>query len=190
MFEERSKQSSNVSIYQLDKNVSLGECLNFGITRARYPYIAKMDDDDYYSPYYLMEAYQEMKRTKTHIIGKSSIYTYFQDDQLLCEYNKGFENIYLNSNHVLIGATLVVDKVVFEEIEFPQVNLGEDLGFQRLCKLSGLSLYSTSKYNYAYIRYNGNGHHTSDSSNHRLRRKCKIVTMTDNYKLFVDKEFN
>ncbi|KGM46290.1 glycosyl transferase family 2, partial [Neobacillus niacini] len=45
-----------VTIYQLPQNYTLGECLNYGIEKAKYDVIAKFDDDDYYGPEYLTEA--------------------------------------------------------------------------------------------------------------------------------------
>ncbi|GAA3329493.1 hypothetical protein GCM10020331_077780 [Ectobacillus funiculus] len=60
----------DVTIYQLPQHVTLGECYNFAIPKARYDYIAKMDDDDYYSPYYLSEAMKGFEVSGASVVGK------------------------------------------------------------------------------------------------------------------------
>src|SRR5690606_27104414 len=154
-----AKQYDNISIYQVHEKVTLGECLNLGMRKAKYAYIAKFDDDDYYSPFYLQEAYDAIKLTNAKVIGKCSIYIYFLNERVLCEYNQKYENTYLDSYRVLQGSTLVIHKEIFTKFEFPHVNIGEDLRFQQLCKKKGISLYSTSKFNYMYVRYENKGHH-------------------------------
>lgn len=188
-FDVKGKRYPNVSILQFDEKVTLGECLNLGIKKAKYSYIAKFDDDDYYSPFYLQEAYHAIKLTSAKVIGKYSIYIYFLKDRLLCEYYKKYQNIFLQSNDVLQGATLVINKEILTKLEFPHVNIGEDLGFQQLCKKSGISLYSTSKYNYTYIRYEQKGHHSSDVTSSRLKRRCKHIFQTNDFQPYVDREF-
>jgi glycosyltransferase involved in cell wall biosynthesis len=47
-----AKKFNNVRIYKIP-GATLGACLNFGITKARYSFIAKFDDDDYYASKYL-----------------------------------------------------------------------------------------------------------------------------------------
>ncbi len=63
MEETLLKVNDNVSIYQLPEEKTLGECLNFGIEMAQYDIVAKLDDDDYYSPYYLTEAMEVFTTT-------------------------------------------------------------------------------------------------------------------------------
>ncbi len=83
MWKERSKGNENVSIYQLPEEKTLGECLNFGIEKARYNIVAKFDDDDYYSPYYLTEAMQIFLTTDAQVVGKGKAFMYFEKEKLL-----------------------------------------------------------------------------------------------------------
>src|SRR5690606_25376189 len=53
-YKKIAAQYKNVHLYQLPSRCTLGHCLNFASARARYPYIAKMDDDEYYAPNYLV----------------------------------------------------------------------------------------------------------------------------------------
>ena len=74
---KRSKDNENVTIYQLPEEKTLGECLNFGIEKARYNIVAKFDDDDYYSPYYLTEAMRIFLTTDAQVSWKrKSLYVF------------------------------------------------------------------------------------------------------------------
>lgn len=46
---KKARKHSNVSVYQI-KNRIIGHCYNFAVTKAKYAYISKFDDDDYYGP--------------------------------------------------------------------------------------------------------------------------------------------
>lgn len=192
-WKERASRTTNVSIYRLKEAVTLGACLNFGIKKAKFEYIAKFDDDDYYSPYYLMEAMNTFDITGASIVGKSSIFIYFESIRGLALYNPDCEHKFthlekVKSNQVIIGATLVFKKEIGEIVKFPEINLGEDTEFQRKCIEKGLTIYSTSKYNYTYIRYQYTPHHTSRSSEKRLLKKSEFVVTTGNFKQLVTKK--
>jgi glycosyltransferase involved in cell wall biosynthesis len=64
-FQKIASVYPNVSVYQVPERLSLGQCLNCGIARAKHPLIAKFDDDDYYSPYYLREQVKALIRTES-----------------------------------------------------------------------------------------------------------------------------
>ncbi|RKD24597.1 hypothetical protein BEP19_09475 [Ammoniphilus oxalaticus] len=40
VWEARARRSSNVTVFQLPESMTLGECLNFGVEQAKYPYVA------------------------------------------------------------------------------------------------------------------------------------------------------
>lgn len=98
-------QSHTIRIYQVPEHISLGNCLNYGASLAKYPIIAKFDDDDYYSPYYIAESIKTMQRTNFDIVGKRAHYMYLHSGRtlLLRYYNK--ENSYVL---LVQGATLVI----------------------------------------------------------------------------------
>ncbi|WP_156290532.1 glycosyltransferase [Oceanobacillus salinisoli] len=186
IYEKKISELENVTVYKLSEKLTLGECLNYAVEKAKYDYIAKFDDDDYYGPYYLVEAFKELTITNSPVIGKSSIYIYFHNQKILGKYNSRLENRYLNEREFLMGSTFVFKKGILEKIKFPHVNLGEDVQFQQLCKSKGIPLYSTSRMNYVYIRYDSPNHHTSDSSNNRLLRKCIELIHTNEFSVYVD----
>jgi glycosyltransferase involved in cell wall biosynthesis len=175
--------------------VSLGECLNHGLERACYPFVAKMDDDDYYGPDYLAEAYTALMETGADLVGKSSFYIYFEGSREVCLYNPGFERRWITSGaggpnqyrttYFMSGATLVFRKDI--GISFPHLNKGEDSSFQRLCYENGAKMYSLSIEHYAYIRYDGSGHHHSDVSDNQLRRRSKLIGRAESVEGFFQK---
>ncbi|WP_066258964.1 glycosyltransferase family 2 protein [Neobacillus drentensis] len=174
------------------EEVSLGTCLNQGVSEAKYDFVTKMDDDDYYGPEYLNEAYGTLVRTGADMVGKSSFYIYFKKSHELRLYNPNRENRWIvnngpyKSSYFLSGATLAFKKKILEKICFPDVNVGEDSGFQRLCFEKGLKLYSLSKEHYAYIRYPHQWHHHSDAKEQFLRRQSHFIAHPPSVEKFFD----
>lgn len=151
----KAKEFSNVSIFQVDEKKSLGYCLNFGISKSSYNIIAKMDDDDYYGPNYLLQAVKALKYAD--VVGKYCTYVYFEDSNTLAIRNPKRENRYV---YRLEGPTLVFRKKVFNKIQFHDKSLGEDIQFCRDCLKNGIKLYATDKNNYVYIRHSSKDKHT------------------------------
>ncbi|MDR6225674.1 glycosyltransferase [Desmospora profundinema] len=165
-YRETAKKYRNVSIYRLPENVTLGECLNFGVKRSRYGYIAKFDDDDFYSPFYLTDYMQISKTTYADIIGKRTHYVWLQGPRVLILRQ-------VRSPSLLPGATLFIKKQVFNKVRFPNRNVGEDDQFCRDCKAKGFKLVSAGKHHFVAVRRKHSQNHTwiiSDkellSSNH------------------------
>lgn len=182
-WEIRACFSQNVYIYKLPEHFTLGECLNFGIRKAKYHVIAKFDDDDYYSPNYLTSSIQTLNKTSADIIGKRTIYMYFEEEKILALHKPGKENKFVN--HGLKGATLIFKKEICKKIWFPKLNLGEDTYFIRQCLKSKLKVYSTDKHNYVCLRTSKKNHHTWNINNNILLKKSTIVCLTDNYKTLI-----
>lgn len=83
LYQKRVRNLANVHVYQVPESISLGQSLNAGITKTRFSLIAKFDDDDYYSPYYLTEQVRELRRTKSDIVGKHSCLVYLDASKTL-----------------------------------------------------------------------------------------------------------
>jgi glycosyltransferase involved in cell wall biosynthesis len=179
----RAKDFQDVSIYQLHEELTLGECLNFGIEKAKYDTIAKFDDDDYYAPNYLAHSMEYFNKTNADLIGKRTIYMYFEDEKILAINKPGKENKFVNQG--LKGATLLFKKVIIKKVWFPKLNLGEDTFFIRLCIKNRFKVYSTDKDNYVCLRTSKKDHHTWNINNEYLLKKSSIVCRTDDYKPFV-----
>lgn len=182
----RANFSQNVSVYQLQEERTLGECLNFGIEKAKYDFIAKFDDDDYYAPNYLAQSMKFFNRTDADLVGKRTVYMYFEDEKILAIHKPGRENKYVKQG--LKGATLIFKKEVSKKVVFPKLNLGEDTLFIRQCVKKGFKVFSVDRNNYVCLRTSKKNHHTWDTNNGILLRKSSIVCKTDDYKPFVNGE--
>jgi len=50
-YRQKVQGYKNISIYKVPESVALGACLNYAVSKTKYHFIAKFDDDDYYLPY-------------------------------------------------------------------------------------------------------------------------------------------
>ncbi|MGD8189253.1 glycosyltransferase [Brevibacillus ginsengisoli] len=168
----------DVSVFQLESSISLGRCLNFGVEKSKYPYIAKFDDDDFYSPYYLRSSIRAFNRTKADIVGKRSYYTFFEEDKAL--YIR-FPNRERSYQKRVAGATIMFKKKVFKQVSFRDVTLGEDYHFLNDCRRKGFKIYSTNRYNYVSIRRSDPSYHTWIPTKEYIRGTGKFVAYTDDF---------
>lgn len=181
-WKRKAKEYHNVSVYQLPEDLTLGECLNFGTEKARYPYVAKFDDDDYYAPGYLAQAMEAFKKTDAVLVGKRSVYTYFQKEKVLVTSHRSFENQYIKK--VMRGGTIVFDKSIFPQIQFPAKNISEDVGIQRQCVEHGFKMYATDRNNYVYMRH-ADETHTSHKKNQDIIHNNKFIAQTDLFQKYI-----
>lgn len=178
----RTSAHRDIKIFQLDEQVSLGECLNFAVEQSQYEIIARFDDDDYYAPGYLSNAVNRLRTLKVEVLGKGCRYVYFMESRILALIAPYLENCPTES---LGGATIMAKKSVFDKIKFPPLNLGEDTGFLHSCALAGITTYSADRYNYAVIRHNPLYDHTWQVDHDTLLNTAQFVAVTDDYKSVV-----
>ncbi len=174
------KKLNNVNLYTTDSNNSLGKCLNFAISKSKYPIISKFDDDDYYSPNYLKNMVETLHYANAEIIGKACIYVYFYDKKTMAIKSPNMENKYVKRVH---GSTLVFKRHILKNVKFKDKTLGEDMEFCKDCIKRGYKIYSNNKADYIYIRRNSL-FHTWKIDNQYILNKCKIIGEIENYKDF------
>ncbi|WP_044642013.1 glycosyltransferase [Risungbinella massiliensis] len=169
---EAAKPYKNVRIYRLPDNVSLGACLNYGVKRSRFGYIAKFDDDDYYAPDYLGDSMRTMLKTNADIVGKRAHYMYLQSKKLLL---LRYSDLEQRPVHMVQGATLLVKRQVFQQISFPNQTGGECIRFCTASLARGFRIYAGSKLHFIAIRRNNSRHHTWIVSDKQLTRNAKVL---------------
>jgi cellulose synthase/poly-beta-1,6-N-acetylglucosamine synthase-like glycosyltransferase len=179
-WEEKANQYSNVSVFQLPDKVTLGECLNFAVFQAKYEIIAKFDDDDYYSPFYIAQAIQVFIDNDADIVGKTRLFTYFKKSRRL-----GIRK----SINPIGGGTIMFRKQVFKSIKFPARNTGEDTIFLKRARKNNLKICSSDKYNYCYIR-SSPINHTWKVKEKRLLKNCSNLIYTDDFEPLIIREHN
>ncbi|WCK56530.1 glycosyltransferase family A protein [Aneurinibacillus sp. Ricciae_BoGa-3] len=182
---KEANRSKSVSVYQLPEKFTLGECLNYGIKKARYKFIAKFDDDDYYAPFYLSRSMRAFKKTSASVVAKKSVYMYFIKQKTLAIHMPGHENKFVKGG--VKGATLIFKKKVCKKIKFPQKNLGEDAFFIKKCIQKKYKIYAGDRYNYVCLRRPNISSHTWHATNKSLVKKCSMVCKTNNYQRLITK---
>lgn len=176
---QRAKKDQNIRIFRIDESKNLGACLNFGVSKANYNYIAKFDDDDYYSPHYIPEAMRLFNRSDADVVGKRSCFFYFPHRKMLL-----LRKPFVISNKRcdrLAGATIMFRKRVFQDVQFStEVQQGSDVRFVKGCLEKGYRVFSTSPYNFAALRRANRHTHTWKITDHELlaSKSAKIIRTT------------
>lgn len=181
VFQKIASAYPNVSVYQVPERLSLGQCLNCGIARAKHPLIAKFDDDDHYSPYYLREQVKALMRTRSFVVGKHACLVYLAASHRLIirsplERHKRVDFVQ--------GGTILFRREVLKQVRFDDISLGEDVRFLRTCGRKGYAIYATSPYNYVYIRRKNKSTHTWQVNDRYYLRNSKPVAVTKDYRTF------
>jgi glycosyltransferase involved in cell wall biosynthesis len=174
----------NIKVYKVPEKFSLGRCLNLGIGRAKYPIIAKFDDDDYYAPNYLMEQVGALHRTGAGIVGKAAHLKFFEGKRLLVIVKPS--NKYKFVKYVA-GGTLLFKRKLQQRIRFASLTVGEDVNFMRRSRAMGYKLYATSPYNFVGIRRKDKRSHTWKASDKKVMKGSRFVARTINYRKWADR---
>lgn len=175
-----------VTIYQVPERISLGQCLNCGITQAKYPLITKFDHDDYYSPFYLKEQVKALRHTKSSVLGKHTCLVFLSASNRLIIRSPREKNKCVK---FVQGGTIMFRRKVLKKVRFPDLSLGEDVKFLRDCSKKGYTIYATSPYNYVYIRRKNKKTHTWQVGDHVFLNGSQPVAKTRQFKRFAAKVF-
>lgn len=181
----KAKDLKEVRIFQLDESCTLGECLNFGIEQSKYNYVSKMDDDDYYGSNYLLDLMNVFKYTDAQLIGKTSRFIYFEDNNTLSIREPNHENRYVSRR--IGGGTLTFEKEIFEKVKFRSIKShGTDAYFLKDCSDTKIKMFSADKYNYVYMKHKNLDEHTWKISMEKIMKyPIKQVLITTNFIPFV-----
>lgn len=187
-WKNEAKKYKNVSVYQVPEQYQLGQCLNYGISKAKYDILAKFDDDDYYASHYLKESMDVINNNpKISVVGKNASYIYFKEQKALMLFRGGGENKY--RRHVK-GGTLVFRRSVWKRVKFNEKRVhGSDVDFLKRCKKKGYRIYSVSKYNYVCVRRTDISSHTQKTSPEVYMARCKPVALTNDFIPLITKSF-
>jgi glycosyltransferase involved in cell wall biosynthesis len=175
----------NVSVYQVPERVSLGQCLNCGICRTKHPLIAKFDDDDFYSPYYLREQVKALQKTRSPVLGKHACFVYLAASKKLVIRSPQERNKFAG---FVQGGTIMFRRNILKRVRFSDLSLGEDVKFLRDCTRKGYRIYATSPYNYVYIRRKNKRNHTWKVSDRRFLTDSRPVAVTNRFRRYAVRE--
>lgn len=177
-----ARKYQQVTVFRLPENDTLGKCLNFGVDKAKYKYIAKLDDDDYYGPKYLDESFETMHNMDAAVVGKRTCFMYLIKKKEVRLRFPGKENCEVN---ILQGATIFTTKKLLQKLPFPNKNLGECLDFLQRCEKHGFKICASSRYNYAILRKSSK-FHTWRPTKEYLYVTSERVAFTEDYRKYVN----
>ena len=160
-------------LLRTDAAHSLGESLNRARAVARGELWTKLDDDDHYGAAYLADQVAALRQSGAALVGKGTYFTYLEGEDALYLAPHAAENSF--SERFIHGGTILADRRAVEEIDFLPVRRGTDSLFLQQCKLLGHRIYSSDRFNFAYMRYKAEGHHTYDVNDRELRRTYVFV---------------
>ena len=176
---EEARKHPSVTVYRVDEKEGLGTCLNFAVDKARFEYIAKFDDDDYYASAYLEDLMIAFDYSGADIVGKCAHYVYFEKDNTLAIRFPDREHCFTKK---VTGGTMVIKRSVFKKVRFDsKKGLGSDTRFQQECLQKGLRIYSADRFNLAGIRRLSPTTHTWQASDDEILLAGQIVCYTKDY---------
>ncbi|MDR7870055.1 MAG: glycosyltransferase [Tissierellaceae bacterium] len=182
IWKEKIRQYDDIRIFRLDKSVSLGECLNYGVSKTKYDIISKFDDDDYYGPNYLVDSVNAFKYTDASIVGKYSVYYNLEGyDSLVLRFPNN-ENRYIK---YVSGSTLTFKKEVYKDVKFKDINRSEDTNFINESISKGYKVYSTDRFNHIINRRKNLSSHTWKISESEILKTSKKIKGVEDYKRFI-----
>ena len=161
----------NLKVLHSPAETSLGECLNALIQASTGDVIAKFDDDDYYFENYVRDQLNILRITKADLVGKSSIYFYLRDKNLMALRWPDKSHMWTD---FVAGATLFGWKSTFTEIPFRALRSGEDSQFLHDAKAKNCNIYSSDAFNYIAVR--GADGHTWQISDWEILGYSRAVT--------------
>lgn len=142
----------NVGVLSADAAAPLGECLNLCFRAAEGDIAAKMDDDDYYGPNYLLDQANSLMFSGADLVGKQCHYMYFRSSGATVVRFAEREHTFTS---MVMGPTLVAPRQTFLDHPFEPVARGEDTALLRRLAAADGSIYSADRFNYWQMRSGG-----------------------------------
>ena len=174
-----TQKYKNVSVYKIPEKESLGRCLNYAVSKTKYPFISKFDDDDFYSPFYLTGQMKALYRSNADVVGKRAYLAYLEARKMLILRFPKQQNKFVR---FIAGGTILFRRRVFDHVRFPHVSLGEDVSFLSRCRAKGYRIYASNPYNYVQIRRKNKKTHTWKGSDNYLLKGGHIIVKTDQFR--------
>jgi len=143
----------DMRILPLPSDVSLGECYNRIVRETSSAVLAKMDDDDDYGPYYLLEQLTAMDYSAADVVGKQSHYVRLDRTENILLYAPNHDERWTS---FVPGPTIVAKREALEDVGFPALSQGEDTAFLRGVLDAGGRIWSSSTF--GFMRHRSHSH--------------------------------
>lgn len=156
-------------ILRADQDVPLGACLNRLVDAADGDLVAKVDDDDFYGPYYLRDQIDALEFSGAELVGKQAHFVHLLGADLLALRFPEREHRFTD---FVMGPTLLTSRSTAQALRFPEVGLGEDSAFLRSVISEGGRVYSASRFEFAQVR--GGASHTWGASDYEILASARV----------------
>lgn len=172
-----------ISIFQLGRSASLGECLNFAAAQTDAEYWAKVDDDDLYGPEYLSDIMLYRRAVDFPLGGKASAFVYSRaGDQIrwdkrhaatrAWQYRRGGSE----ERVFVAGGTLVGKRELLLENPFSATRRrGSDSELVRSWNAAGHDFIAFDYFNFALYRSDDPDFHTWNADMAGISERSAIV---------------
>ncbi|MEU1735728.1 glycosyltransferase [Streptosporangium sp. NPDC020145] len=162
---------SDVVVLPADPSLSLGACMNLGISAAEGSLIAKMDDDNLYGEHYLSDLVRAFDYSDAELVGKGAHYAYFEGSNTTMLRLPGLEHRY---SWLVQGGTFLGKAEMFKHYGFEDVTRGEDTRLVRRLKEDRVKIYSADRFNFVYWRSGDAAMHTWQADDIKLTRNAQF----------------
>ena len=181
--EARFEPVGGATIIVPEPGTSLGAALNLGLDATSERFVAKMDDDDWYGPGYLLDGLRAHRYAGAGVVGK---HTYYAHLEATGERHLRFPGHEFEYTGTLAGGSLLIDRDRVGDLRFADLSLGEDRAFLAACHRRGVSTFSADRF--GFVQHRGRGNTWSitdteflrgclrvdpDSSDHQVERPPK-----------------
>lgn len=155
----------NFQILEIDRSLTLGDCLNEAVSKASGDFITKMDDDDLYGENYLFDQVAALRFSGASVVGKQAHFMYLADsDATLLRFAER-EHRFTN---MVMGPTILGHAEIFKTTPFESRSRGEDTQFLRDVIDGGGTIYSSDRFNFIQMRDSDGIAHTWDVNDAEL----------------------
>jgi hypothetical protein len=178
--EESLRDVPNVRVYQVASDKNIGFCLNMAIAKCDSEYWAKMDDDDFYGPNYLMDYMLNLNSVNADLIGKLPSFVYLEnEDALYFRHPANFERantVLMAGKLYLSGATFVGRRNPNVKIPFSEtIRSAVDSTWLRDTQSAGIKVIISDCYEMILFRASDKSNHTWRLDDDDLKRKSVRV---------------
>jgi hypothetical protein len=145
--------------------LTLGACLNLGVSSADGRYLAKMDDDNVYGPHYLGDLVRAFSYTDAEVVGKWAHLVHLQGPDATVLRFPHAEHRYTD---LVQGGTILTRRETAARLRFEDLPRRVDTTFLGKIHAEGGTVYSADRFNFVSVRRPDPGSHTWTVSQEQL----------------------
>lgn len=162
----------NVVVLAADRSLTLGACLNLGITAADGDLLAKFDDDNRYGPHYLTDLVAAFSYTDAGVVGKGAHYSYLSSSGATVLQWPTREHRYVRT---VQGGSIVAAGDVLRDLRFEDLPRAVDTNFLGRAEAAGVKIYAADRFSYVSVRQADRRAHTWQVPDEHLLRSGQVM---------------